>query len=398
MHDRSPDGKVDDSFDGARPAPSNAAPLRVVHVVQHLKSGGAETLVRGLAAGLAAAGVAITVVSVYPDALDQSERAALGFPVLSIGRRGRSDVTFFPRLVNALRELRPDVVHAHLHAGKYAGRIAALVAGAPAIVFTEHGDEASGTLRAAVNGILHPRTTRFVTFNEAQRARFAATEGVPLERIAVIPNGVALPPPGDRASLRAAVGIAPDTFAAYLPARMTEQKNHALALRAFARVWRADSRRQLYLAGSGPLENELRSLVDTLQLRGRVHFLGFRDDAAALCRAMDLYLLPSRWERMPLALGEAMLAGLPVVTAPWPGYEDFIYDGVTGYVATGAVCPDDVAAFARALERTADDVGRRRIAERARAFALERFDLATSVRRHIALYESIVRPLATGAP
>ena len=392
MHEiRSPDGKVNGlSDESAMPVRTSDAPLRVVHVVQHLKSGGAETLVRGLAAGLARAGVAVTVVSIYPDALTSAEREALGFPVVSIGRRGRRDVSFFPRLVKTLRELSPDIVHAHIHAGKYAGRMAAVVAGSPAIVFTEHGDEASGTLRATVNRFLHPRTTRFVTFNEAQRRSFAAVERVPLERIAVIPNGVAAPPAGDRATLRGALGIAPETFAAYLPARMTAQKNQALAIRAFARVWRGDRRRHLYLAGTGPLESELRRLVQVLQIADRVHFLGFRDDAAALCRAMDVFLMPSIWERMPLALGEAMRAGLTVVTTRWDGVEDFVVDGETGFVATADGTANDVEAFSRALVRAEDDVARRRIAERARNFADERFDLATSVRRHVALYEEIV--------
>ena len=381
---------MNDSFErSVMPARANAVPLRVVHVVQHLKSGGAETLVRGLASGLARAGVDVTVVSIYPDALESAERAALAFPIVSLGRRGRGDVAFFPRLVKTLRDLKPDVVHAHLHAGKYAGRIAALAAGSPAIVFTEHGDEASGMLRATVNRVLHPRTTRFVTFNEAQRRHFAEAEGVPLERIAVIPNGVVEPPAADRAALREALGIAPDTFAAYLPARMTTQKNQALALRAFARLWRGDRRRHLYFAGSGPLEGDLRRLVDILELGARVHFLGFRDDAAMLCRAMDIFLMPSLWERMPLALGEAMLAGLAVVTAPWEGVRDFITDGETGFIASRDGATDDVDSFARALVRSTDDASRAAVAERARAFAREHFDLDASVRKHVALYEQI---------
>jgi glycosyltransferase involved in cell wall biosynthesis len=371
------------------PVRANAAPLRVVHVVQHLKSGGAETLLRGLCAGLARSGVDVTVVSIYPDALEPAEREALGFPVVTVGRRGRRDLSFFPRLVKTLKELSPDIVHAHLHAGKYAGRIAALAAGNRTIVFTEHGDEASGALRGAVNRVLHPRTTRFITFNEAQRRRFSADQRVPLERIAVIPNGVAVPAAADRAALRAALGIAPETFAAYLPARMTAQKNQALAIRAFARLWRDDLRRHLYLAGTGPLERDLHQLVDVLQVAGRVHFLGFRDDAAILCRAMDLFLMPSIWERMPLALGEAMLAGLPVVTTRWAGVEDFIVDGETGFIAAADRKQSDVDAFAGALLRATDDVARRRIADRARAFASDRFDLAASVRRHVAHSESL---------
>ncbi len=382
MHEvRSPDEEVGE------------APLRVVHVVQHLKGGGAETLVRGLCAGLARQGIAVTVVSIYPDGLEESERAALGFPVVSVERCSRTDVGFFPRLVTTLRKLAPDVVHAHLHAGKYAGRLAALTARSPALVFTEHGDEAGGALRQAVNRVLHPRTTRFITFSDTQRLRFSAAEHVPLEQIAVIPNGVDAPPAGDRGALRAALGIAPEVFAVYLPARMTAQKNQALALRAFARAWRGDAWRKLYFAGAGPLEGDLQRLADTLELAGRVHFLGFRNDAATLCRAMDLFLMTSLWERMPLALGEAMRAGLPVVTTPWTGYEDFVRDGETGFVAEG----DDVDSFAPALVRAQDDVARRRVAERARVFADERFDLGVSVRRHIALYRSLAPRASRGS-
>jgi glycosyltransferase involved in cell wall biosynthesis len=399
MHEvRNRDEKADDSFGpGAAPEDANEASLRVVHVVQHLKSGGAETLVRGLCAGLARAGVALTVVSIYDDGLDAAERAALPFPIVTIGRRGRGDLTFFPRLVAALRGLAPDVVHAHLHAGKYAGRIAALAAGCRTIVFTEHGDEAGGVLRAALGRILNPLTTRFVTFTEAERQNVARKEGVPLERIVVIPNGVAAPPAADRTALRAALGMAADTVAGYIPARITTQKNHALALRAWARVWRDDERRQLYIAGKGPLEAQIRRLVDSLGLRDRVHFLGFRDDASTLCRAMDVFLMPSLWERMPMALGEAMRAGLPVVTTDWAGVADFVTDGLTGFIAHPNGPADDVDAFGRALVRTQDDAVRRRVAERARAFADRRFDLDASVRRHVALYASIARPARRGA-
>jgi glycosyltransferase involved in cell wall biosynthesis len=370
-------------------APSPARPLRVVHVCQQLRSGGAETLIRGLCAGLAEDGFAVSAVSIYDDALDAPARAALPFDVVSGLRRGQWDAAFFPRLVAQLRRLRPDVVHAHLHAGKYAGRAAAIAAGVPVIVFTEHGDELGGGVRRAANRLLHPHTTRFVTFSEGQRARFAASEAVALEKIVVIPNGIAAPPPLDRAAARAALGLASDACALYLPARFSEQKHQSLAVRAFARLAPARPHWRLVLAGQGPLEDRVRDEALALGLADRVAFLGFREDAAALCRAMDAFLMPSRWERMPLALGEAMRSGLPVVTTPWDGVDDFVRDRETGIVAAGMSVDD----YAAALARLDDTAAAAAIGSRARAFADERFDLAASVRRHADLY----RTLAPGA-
>ena len=108
-------------------------PLRVVHVVQHLKSGGAETFVRGLTSGLRRGGLDVRILSIYPDGLSAGERSALGVPVTSLEREGRGDIAAFGRAIAALRESRPDIVHAHLHAGKYAGRIGAIAAGVPSI-------------------------------------------------------------------------------------------------------------------------------------------------------------------------------------------------------------------------------------------------------------------------
>ena len=140
------------------------------------------------------------------------------------------------------------------------------------------------------------------------------------------------------------------------------------------------------LCESEPEAKELiAKLMQSLGLTRHVRFLGFRDDAASLCVAMDAFVLPSLWEHMPLALGEAMRAGLPVVTTPWAGAEAFVDDGVTGVVAADF----SVEAFAAALDRLRDEPRRRALAERGRAFADRRFDLERNVRRHIELYAEL---------
>jgi glycosyltransferase involved in cell wall biosynthesis len=319
--------------------------------------------------------------------LDETERRELGVPVLSAERTGKADLAFFPRLLAALHAQRPQIVHAHLHAGKYAGRFAAWWSRVPALVFTEHGDDLSGPLNSLANRFLHPRTARFITFSEFQRRDFAARERVPLAKISVIPNGVPAAVAVDRQLLRGALGLPAEAFILYLPARMVPLKNHALVLQALAEIRAQGLLWHVAFAGSGPSEAALRALSESLGIAPHVTFLGFRDDAAALFGAMDALVMPSEIERMPLALLEAMRAGIPVVTTPWPGFEEFVRDGDTGFVAHDS----SLAALIAVLLRLAGESERRLVASRAKAFADEHFDLATMVQRHVALYETLAR-------
>ena len=364
--------------------------VRVAHIVETVRSGGAETVVRELCGALGRHGVDATIVSIYDPNLDAEQRAALGVPLVEIGRKGRYDVGFFSRLVAALEALEPDVAHVHLHAGKYAGRLAAIAAGVPSIVLTEHGDDRDDPLRAAVRSFLNPRTTRFIALTYTQRRALAISERVPLERIEVIPNGVGVTQAPSRARTRLALAIPAQARALYLPARLCPQKNQALAVRALALAaanGRADW--MLVLAGKGPDEPSLRRLVRALGIRDRVRFLGYRPDAPALHAAMDAFLMPSLWERMPLALGEAMLANVPVVTAPWEGHGEFVLDGATGFVSADWSATALCSAIARAL----DPDQRAPVVAAARQRAERRFDFATTVRSHASLY----RRLAAGA-
>jgi glycosyltransferase involved in cell wall biosynthesis len=354
----------------------------------NLIGGGAEAAVRTLCGELARSGVDVTLVSVYPSGLEPGEVAGLGVPLIDLGRQGRRDHSYFPKLVRTLRRSRPDVVHLHLHTGQYPGRVAAVLARAPAIVLTMHGDEPRSRVRWVADRVLHARTARFVVFTEAQRRRFAAEEGVPLERIAVIPNGVAAPAAiGSRDELRAVLGLPRDAFVLYTAGRLAPEKNQRVAIEALARLRAAGATDvHLAIAGDGALSGELHALASELGIGEYVHFLGFRRDAAALVRAMDLFVLPSLRERMPLALAEAMLAGVGVAIAPWTGYDDVVRDGETGFVATAF----DADAFAAAVMRAyRDGDARAAAARRGEAAARTMFDAGAAAQAHVELYREL---------
>jgi glycosyltransferase involved in cell wall biosynthesis len=130
---------------------------------------------------------------------------------------------------------------------------------------------------------------------------------------------------------------------------------------------------QLLIVGPGS-QDALAAKVRALGLTERVRFTGPRDDVPAIQAALDLLLLPSRWEGMPYIVMEAMAAGLPVVATPVDGARDLIVDGETGALAEGI----DAEALGRALARVLaldpaarTSLGRAGCERATRAFGLE---------------------------
>lgn len=363
--------------------------IRVVHVVANLCDGGAESLVRALTPRLVSEFVEVVVVAIYPSRLGPDEKRRLGVPVFEIERHGRGDVGALWRVTRALRELKPDVVHAHVHSGKYLGRLAAILAGVPVIILTEHdSDPPAGPVHATCDRLLNARTSAIVTFSERQRNRVVHETQVGRERVVVIPNGIPIGRPVEvlRDEVRRTLGVAPNEFALLYPGRLSIEKNQQLAIRSMARLrMEVEVPVRLFLAGDGPDETALRRLTMTLGLVDCVTFLGRRDDIPSLLRSVDMVLISSRREAMPIAAIEAMHGGAPIVSTPWEGAEAFFQGAAL--IASGWE-PADVA---RAIKQAIlDPVVRELKAIRAKRIAAERYNIAATAEAHQQLYAMLV--------
>ncbi|HYW54499.1 MAG TPA: glycosyltransferase [Dongiaceae bacterium] len=366
--------------------------MRVVHVCGDLGLYGAENVVALLMQHTREPDLELAAMTVnrseHPEAA-----ARVGVPVIAIGRRSRRDVFFIVRMVAALRRRKADVVHTHGHHGRYWGRLAAVLAGVPLIVHTEHNPDltppAPRWVFGALNRLLNPRTAAFVDFTPRRREELAAAERIPLERIVVIPNGVppVEPDPAARAKARAELGLAPDDLAVMVVARLFPQKRQDLAIDAVAALPpELRERVKLILVGDGPLRDELRVQAIGRGLDEQVRFVGFRTDARALLAGADAALLTSAREAMPLAIIEAMLERAPIVSTPWAGAHAMLGDGRYGVIAE-AFTPAAVAAALRsALE---DRTGAAARAADALEHARTEFDVATQAQRYAALYRAL---------
>ena len=349
-------------------------------------------MVRSIVPRLAAAGVRLSVISIYAAELDANECARLGAPLYEIERGGALDAPrAFVRTVALLRELRPDIVHGHVHTGKYFGRAAALAAGVPHVLYTEHHPRPEHTLaQRLADGALRPGTDAVIAFHERQRREIAQRDGFPLERIAIVPNGIEHAPaidPAERALARAKFDLREETFAVLFAGRLAEQKFPGLAIEAFAAMPRSRLGDDvLLIAGDGPLAPEVETQSSRL-LGRRARRLGYRRDMRELYAAADAFLMTSRYEAMPLAPIEAMSQGVPVVTTPWEGAHEIVRDRIGGYV-TSAFDPGEIG-IALALLRDLPAC-RRALSARAAELARSAYDIGRTAERHYELYASLL--------
>ena len=159
-----------------------------------------------------------------------------------------------------------------------------------------------------------------------------------------------MPAPRGRDRWRRENGVAADALVFAHVGRFMAQKNHLDLVAAFQQVASADPRALLVLAGDGELRETVRARAASLGLEGAVRFLGLRDDVPELLGAADAFVLSSAWEGLPIAVLEAMAAGLPVVATAVGGVPELVRSGETGWlVAPGA--PAALGAAMLALSR-----------------------------------------------
>jgi glycosyltransferase involved in cell wall biosynthesis len=169
-----------------------------------------------------------------------------------------------------------------------------------------------------------------------------------LDKVRVIPNWVDpdLFAGVDRAYVRKELALSEDAMVIGCVARFHQQKGHPYLVTAIAELIRRHPSIRVLLIGAGITQAAVEAQVRRLQLAPYFHFLGQRDDVSALLAAIDIFVLPSQYEGLPVSVLEAMVSGKPVVATAVDGTVEAVDDGRTGLL----VPPGDVAALIEALE------------------------------------------------
>lgn len=320
---------------------------------------------------------------------EEIRRTGVPFTVLGLnpGLRRPWDVM---RIKRYLADTRPTIVHTFLLTASLYGRLSALLAGVPIVIGTEVNIyERKRRHHALAERLLMKGTDAVVASAGSVRDFYIDQVHADPARVEVIYNAVdwrQLEVTTAREAFRASLGIPAGVPLAGIIARLTEQKAHAVLLDALART-PALAPLHLMVVGDGDLRDALPAQARTLGIADRVHFLGARRDLGDLMAAMDLFVMPSYWEGLPLSMVLAMGAGLPVVATRVAGIPEVVQDGQTGLL----VPPGDAAALGAALARLLSDPALGpRLGTAAREFVRPRFGVDGYLASVTALYDRLL--------
>jgi glycosyltransferase involved in cell wall biosynthesis len=336
--------------------------VQTLHVITRLTLGGAgENTVASIVA-LAAGGYAgpLAVGVAASDACSVDDARRRGVTLLDVPALGREvgprDLAALAQLWRLMRRRRPAIVHTHTSKAGFVGRLAARLAGVPAIVHQPHGHIFYGyygprrtSMYVALERLAARWTDRIVTLTDRGTAEHLARGIGRPAQYRTVPSGVptaalrAAAP--TRSAARTRLHIPPDAFLIVGLGRLVRVKGFDLLVAALPAIAAAVPSTRVVLIGDGPERGALEAQADALGVRARLTVLGATPDVGVCLAAADVLAAPSRNEGMGRALVEAMALGVPVVGAEVGGIPAIVADRETGWL----VPPGDAEALAEAL-------------------------------------------------
>jgi glycosyltransferase involved in cell wall biosynthesis len=390
--------------------------LRVLQVVSDLGVGGGQEVVRTLARYLTEVDCLPVVVTLRDGPL-RDDLEELGITVEVVHGRTRS-LLALPAAIAELRRLRTDlaavvarhrseVIQTHLlRALDFLVLTLRAEPGVRRVFWTFHSARL-GLRRDQLPAhpwLLGPKRLMyrllyfvagrsvdgFVAVSQDVAAAVRRDFHPPRGRVFIIPNGVDIERYGhdvDRAAVRARVGVADTARLLTVVAKLIDYKGHAFLLRALPPLLERHPDLHVLLVGDGPLRGALTASIAEMGMTRRIHLAGNRRDVSDLLAASNLFVLPSLWEGLPMALLEAMASGLPVVATRVSGIGEVVVDGESGLIVPTA----DFERLGEAIGTLLDDPDR---AMRMGRAARERVERLFSARAQAARYAAIYRGVA----
>ncbi len=323
--------------------------IKVLHLIPTLSSGGAERQLVNLVNTTSKEIVDHVVCAIDESYFFEPEIREAGYKVIKFDISGKHP--FFKiasKFRDVVRDEKPDIIHTWLYNANVAARLATLLGDkVPIITSIQSADFEPG---AIITGGYNPHKMRglkmidkmtarltkpdFVMCSEFVKKSYKENYGIDEAKTHIIYNSVdpALmeTSQADVEKLREEFDFPPDTFVYLNVGRLDPQKNHKAIFEAFRQVLQKVPNSVLLLAGIGSLDDKLKQDVKDLGIDDKIMFLGRRTDVPALLAMADVFVFPSFFEGLPVALVEAMFKAKPCIASRIHVFKEVITDGETG--------------------------------------------------------------------
>ena len=273
-----------------------------------------------------------------------------------------SDLKSFFKIYRLIRREKFDIVHTHSSKAGFLARVAARLAGVPVVIHTPNNfafdrpqQDPSRILYRYFEKLAGLFCDCIIAVSRSEER--LAWEVVPRGKVVRIENAIDLnevTSRGDPAEKRKNLGLSPGQPIVSMVGRLAVQKSPNDFVLAAKEVLAQKKDVAFLIIGDGPLGEEVRNLMASLQLEKNVLLLGWREDVFDLMAASDLIALTSLWEGLPYTLLEAMALGKPIVATDATGSVDIVKDGENGVL----VPRGDIRGIANAIVRLLSDPAR----------------------------------------
>ena len=373
----------------------------ICHVLHSMNVGGAELLASQFARHTADTFRPVFVCLDEIGSLGERLREQ-GFSVMVGNRSPGLDIGCAWRIGRFMKEQGVQVVHAHQYAPFFYASMARHLTASYRIVFTEHGRDYPDfrrPKRVLANRILLRDYDRVVAVGNQVKAALVDNEGIPEERVEVIYNGVDLKNVGrdyvQRSEVRAELGLNENQIAVVQVARLNRLKDFSTAIAAMKTVIKASPNVRYVIVGDGEERPVIQQQILEAGLGAKVNMLGMRSDVTRLLKGMDVFLLTSISEGIPLTLIEAMLSGLPCVSTSVGGVPEVVVDEESGLLAPAK---DAHAIAAQVLRLSRSPALRQRLGHGGIDRASKRFSATQMLEQYDRLYEQMIEIPALKPP
>lgn len=363
--------------------------LHVMHVTPGLRIGGLPRVVETLCRATDRSRFHVSVLCLRHGGPLADELRDGGIPVYNFeAGDGRTSYLTFRRVAKLLRRERVDVLHTHNTEPLLDGVPGALLAGVRRVIHTDHGRYFPDKLRYMLaEWILSGFVDKIVGVSEDTVASLVRYEHIPRRKLVVIPNGIDGTPyfaKVDVVAARRGLGIGTSGPVVGVAGRLTPEKGIEYLLHATVHLRQRFPNLAVLVAGDGDRADHLARLAANLGLSDTVRFLGIRRDIATILGSLDVFVLPSVREGLPMVVLEAMAAALPIVATDVGGVPMAVRHGTNGLL----VEPRNPGRLADAVGGLLGDPERlARFGARGRDIFRCEFSGEVMTRRYEALYE-----------
>lgn len=330
--------------------------IKILYVNYSLDVGGIETLVLAICKRLDAKQYVPEVCAFVDAGRLQPEFEKAGIKVHIIKRVPGIDASLPFKLSKLIKQRGIDIIHAQNVSSWLYCAPASFLSGKP-LIYTAHTSSDYSGLHIykwrLVENILARFTKRVTTVAAIIAEYMKKKEFVPANKIEVIYNGIdckKYEQSVDVVLKKRELGIKESEYVIGNVARLTPVKNHELLITAFEQIKERIPNARLFVAGEGPLKEQLTDFIKQLSLESFVTLMGDRRDIHELLKVFDVFVLPSLKEGFPMVLLEAMAASIPVIATDVGGNKELVLNGETGLV----IPPNNANALQEAIMKLHD--------------------------------------------